>query len=237
MRTEFFQNGITFAQLQSGFSLGTDAVLLADFAGAERGRVCDLCAGCGQIGLLLAAQGCRDITCVELQEDACTQAQRNIERNGLADAMRAVCGDVRQIRTLLPHGSFDTVVCNPPYYPVGSGFTAKDTAAAIARTELSCTLADVCDAAAWLLRTGGSFCLIHKPERLTDVLTSLRERRLEPKQLRFVQHRQDAAVSLVLVRAVAGGKPGLTCLPTLLLQNTDGTSTAEYRRIYHMEDT
>ncbi len=237
MQTEFLQNGITMKQLQTQFPLGTDTVLLADFAGACKDTVCDLCAGCGQVGLLLAAAGDAKITCVELQEDAVLQARKNITENALDGRMTALHGDVREIRTLLAHGSFDAVVCNPPYFPANSGFAAKDDAIAIARTELCCTLKDVCNAAAWLLKTGGCFYLVHKPERLTDVLTALRECRLEPKLLRFVQHREGMPFSLVLVKAVCGGKPGLSYLPTLLLQNEDGTETAEYRKIYHLEAT
>ncbi len=236
MQTEFLQNGITLKQLAAHFPLGTDAVLLADFAKQCRGAVCDLCAGCGQVGLLLAAATDAKITCVEPQKDAALQAQKNIAENGLDGRMSALQGDVREIRTLLPHSGFDAVVCNPPYFPVNSGFIAKDDAIAIARTELCCTLADVCTAAAWLLKTGGSFYLVHKPERLTDLLTALRDCKLEPKLLRFVRHRADAPYSLVLVKAVCGGKPGLSYLPTLVLQNEDGTDSLEYRKIYHMED-
>lgn len=236
MLTEFLQNGITFAQLQSQFPLGTDGVLLADFAKDCSGAVCDLCAGCGQIGLLLAATTNAAITCVELQQTAYTQIQYNITANGLSDRLRAIQGDVRQVRTLFAHAAFDAVVCNPPYFPVDSGFVAKDPSIAVSRTELCCTLADVCAAAAWLLKYGGSLYLVHKPERLTDILTLLRENHLEPKLLRFVQHKQDAPFNLVLVKAALGGKPGITYLPTLMLHQADGSVSAEYRRIYHMED-
>lgn len=237
MQTEFFQNGITFRQLETQFPLGTDTVLLADFAKDCKGKVCDLCAGCGQVGLLLAAAGNAEITCVELQEQAHREAEQNIVANGLGGRMCAVRGDVREIRTLLPHSSFDAAVCNPPYFPADSGFAAKNDAIAVSRTELCCTLKDVCHAAAWLLKTGGSFYLVHRPERLTDVLTALRECRLEPKLLRFVQHREGAPYSLVLIKSVYGGKPGLSYLPTLVLHSADGTDSAEYRKIYHMEDT
>ena len=236
VQTEFLQNGLTLTQLSSQFALGTDAMLLADFAKDCHGAVCDLCAGCGQVGMLLASLTDASVTCVELQEEAALQIQKNIAQNRIPDRMRAVCGDIRNIRALLPHGSFDAVVCNPPYYPVGSGFSAKDEAIAVARTELCCTLADVCAAAAWLLSDGGSFYLVHKPERLTDLLTSLREHRLEPKQLRLVQHRQDAPFRFVLLRATLSGKAGLRILPPLTLQEPDGTPSAEYRRIYHMEE-
>ena len=108
---------------------------------------------------------------------------------------------MRKVNTLFPTGSFDLVVCNPPYYPPGSGALAPDGPRRTARAEVECTLEDVCRAAAYLLRWGGSFCLVHKPERLTDLLCTLRGSGLEPKRLRFVCKTAGSAPSLVLVEA------------------------------------
>ena len=108
-----------------------------------------------------------------------------------------------------------------------------------ARSEVSCTLEDVCRAASYLLRWGGAFCLVHKPERLTDLLCLLRETGLEPKRLRFVVNRTGAAPSLVLLEGRRGGKPGLTVEPPLILQKPDGSPTEELDAIYFRttEDT
>lgn len=236
MQTEFFQNGITMTQQEGLFRLGSDAVLLADFAALpKKARVCDLCAGSGAISLLLLARepDCR-VTAVELQAAACETARANLAANGLQDRMEVVRGDLRKIQSLLPHRRFDCVVCNPPYYPVGSGKTAESEEIALARTEKACTIGDVCRAAAWLLPTGGSFFLVHKPERLCDIFCALREHRLEPKLLRLVRHDASKEASLVLIKSVSGGKPGLQLAPDLLLHNPDGSESAEYRRIYHL---
>ena len=237
MKPEFFQNGIRFVSSPGQFSLGTDAMVLADFAEPEPGaEVCDLCAGCGAVGLLLLAkEPGLTVTAVELQEEACRAARENAVANDLTERLRVVQGDLRQIKGLLPASGFRCVVCNPPYYPVGAGFAAKDRALAVARTELCCTLADVCAAAAWLLRTGGSFFLVHRAERIADAICSLREAGLEPKRLRLVRHSPKDGYSLVLCKAVLGGRPGVQCLPELVLFEEDGSPSGEYRRIYHMK--
>ena len=236
METEYLQHDLTLLQSDGLFRLGTDAMVLADFAAVPKGAaVCDLCAGAGAIGMLLLARdpGCT-VTAVELQSKAVDLMERTVKQNGLTGRLIPVRGDVREIRRLLPQGSFRHAVCNPPYYPVDSGFPAQSEAQAIARTEQCCTLENVLDAAAWLLPTGGDFWLIHKPERLTDLLCGLRAHGLEPKRLRFVAYRSDSRPSLVLLRAVRGGRPGLDAQETLFLQNLDGTPSEEYKRIYHL---
>ena len=105
-----------------------------------------------------------------------------------------------------------------------------------ARSEITCTLEDVCRAAGWLLRWGGSFCLVHKPERLTDLLCTLRAHRLEPKRIRLVRHHAGADANLVLIAARRGGKPGVMLEPELLLFTPDGQETTDYRRIYHHQE-
>lgn len=236
MEAEYLQNGLVLLQDDGLFPLGTDAMVLADFARIPRGAaVCDLCAGGGAVGFLLLAQDrSRSVTAVELQQAACELMERSVRKNALEERFRILRGDVRQIRSLLPRGSFRHVVCNPPYYPVGSGFPPGDEAQAIARTELCCTPEDFCAAAKWLLPTGGSLWLVHKPERLAELCCALRAAALEPKRLRAVCPKPGSAPSLLLIRAVRGGKPGLDWLPPLVLKDENGAPTEEYRRIYHL---
>ena len=193
------------------FPLGTDALALARFAAVPKGAaVCDLCAGSGAVGLwLLSRDPALSVTAVELQEPPCRRMERTAAENGITDRFRVLRGDLRDIRALLPPGSFSQVVCNPPYYPVGRGYAPASEAQAIARTERCCTLEDVCAAAAWLLPTGGCFWLVHLPERLTDLLCALRAHGLAPKILRTLCAAPDKPPSLVLLKAVRGGKPGL----------------------------
>ena len=237
MHPEFFHGSLKFLQSDRLFRLGTDAMVLADFAQLPAGAaVCDLCAGTGAVGLLLAAAdpACT-VTAVELQAEACACMERTVAENGLASRFRICNLDLRQHRENLPHGAFRFVVCNPPYDPVGAGAAPENPAVAIARTELCCTLDDAVSAARWLLTTGGSLDLVYRPERLTDLLCTLRAHELEPKHLRFVRHGPGKPASLVLVRAVCGGRPGLRIDPELLLHDAVGAETEEYRRIYHLD--
>ena len=124
------------------------------------------------------------------------------------------------------------MICNPPYFPTDSGALSETASRRSARAEIDCTLEEVCRAAAYLLRWGGSFCLVQRPERLTDLLCSLRPLGLEPKRLRFVQMQAGTAPSLLLLEARRGGKPGLSTEPPLILRNSDGRDSAELDQIY-----
>lgn len=223
------------------FRPGTDSFLLSSLPRLKPGlRVCDLGSGTGLLGLLLLQrQPNLAVTGVEIQADAVRLAARAAVENGLTDRLTFRHSDLRDVKSLFPTGSFDLVVCNPPYYPSKSGAVSPDSPRQTARSEVRCTLDDVCLAAAYLLRWGGSFCLVHKPERLTDLLCALRQARMEPKRLRFVCQTADAAPSLILLEGRRGGKPGLAIEPPLIMQQPDGSPTAELDAIYFrtQEDT
>lgn len=226
--------GPVFAQATHA-PLCTDSVLLADFVRPERAaRGIDLGCGSGILSLLLLyrAQGLH-MTGLELLPEAVELARENLARNGLEDRGEILCGDIREHRRLFPAGSIDLAVANPPYFPVARGALSPDPERAAARGELRCTLEELCAAAQWLLRTGGGFCLVHRPERLAEVFVSMSGHGLEPKRLRPVCPREGAAPSLVLVEGRRGGKPGLKIEPPLVLTNPEGNESAEVRRIYH----
>lgn len=232
--TELWPGGPRFAQ-SAHAPLGTDSVLLADFvplAGAKRGI--DLGCASGALALLLLARSeTLHMTGLEIVPQAAALAEKNLAENALSARGEIVCGDIREVRSLFRAGSFDLVVANPPYYPLGSGALPADPDRAAARGELSCTLAELSAAAAFLCRTGGRFCLVHKPERLAEIFTALSAQGLEPKRLRFVCARAHAAPSLALIEARRGGAPGLAVESALVLEDETGGPSAELRRIYH----
>ena len=230
---------ISLPRLPEQFPLGTDSVLLADFVRLpSKALAADLGAGVGTLGLLLCARkpDCR-VDGIELQAQAVDAARAVIRENGMEGRVSVARGDLRQIADFSPAGRYDAVVANPPYFPAGSGAAAASESMALARTELGCTLAEVCAAAAWLLRWSGLFFLVHRPERLCDLMTELRGHGLEPKRLRLVRHRPDALPCLVLLESRRGGKPGLTIEPELLLRDEIGEESEEYRRIYGLGGT
>ena len=228
--------GLRFAYGRGQFPPGLDSFLLASLPKLKAGmKVCDLGCGTGLLGLLLLQrEGALTVTGLEIQPEAVRLGERAVLENHLSGRLTFRLEDLRE--TALPAGSFDLAVCNPPYFPPSSGPPPKGEARRTARTEESCTREEVCRAAARLLRWGGSFCLVHKPERLADLVCALRESGLEPKRLRFVCVRPERAPSLILMEARRGGRPGLRAEPPLALENADGSPTAELNRIYFREE-
>jgi len=219
-----------------GAPLGTDTMLLADFARTRPGEtICDLGCGGGALSLLLCAKdaSCR-VTGVELDPASCAAAAENFAQAVLNGRCRLVPGDLGSIRSLLPAGGFSMAVANPPYFPV-SAPSSPDAARADARTETRCTLDVLCGAAAWVLRNRGRFFLVYRAARLCDLLLALRAGGLEPKRLRLARHRPGAAAKLVLIEARKGGGTGLRFEPELLLYDADGAPTPDFRRIYHLQ--
>jgi len=211
--------------------------MLAYFAGnaevKKRKSAVDLGCGSGIISILLAwGDPGLHIDGIEIQPHAARLATENAGLCGLSDRVNVIEGDLRLCREFLSAGAYDLTVSNPPYYTPGKGKRAQSPGKAIARGEELCTLEDVCKAAGYLTRWGGSFLIVHKPERLADIFRSLSENNLEPKRIRFVQHKPASQPSLVLIESRRGGKPSLKIEAPLILANDDGSDSDEVRRIY-----
>lgn len=225
---------IIFPESDKSFPLSTDSVLLSVFANVhEKDLVCDLCSGPGTLSLLLCARH-PELRCVgfELQRESVEKSMEFIAINHMEERVSIQQCDIRQFDTLAPKGTFDTIVSNPPYFPIGSGHIPDDDHSAVARTELCCTLKDLITAAAYLVKYGGDFFFVHKPERLADISCVLRENGFELKTLRFVKNRPGTVPSLILVHAKRNGKPGVRYLPDFCIQETTGEYSQEYLKIY-----
>lgn len=188
------------------FPLGGDSLALGRFATVRDGwKVCDLGCGGGTLLLLLAGRAePLSLTGVERDEGSAQVARDNLCRNGLYGTI--LHADLRKAD--LPAGSFDLVISNPPYFAVGSGKSGGS-----ARSEEDCSLDELCSAAARLVRNGGRFALCHRPDRLCDVICTLRQHGMEPKRMQCLAHSAAHAPSTVLVEAVRQGRPGLDFLP------------------------
>lgn len=213
----------------------TDTILLAHFSKPKSYETAvDLGTGCGTIPLLWNREKPPKHTyAVEIQENGADMATRSVAMNNLQDKITILNKDLRQLKGSLAFGSFDVVVCNPPYKPLGTGIVSSGESHSIIRHESSCTVEDVVKTASALLRFGGRFCLCLRPERLTDVITAMRENLLEPKRLRMVQQRTNKAPKLFLIEGKRGGKAGgLIVEPALLIEKENGEFSDEMMSIY-----
>lgn len=231
--------GLRVIQSPAAFRFGMDSVLLADFARPRKGdRAADLGTGTGILPLLLYGRE-PSVICdaVEIQPDAVDRARRSMALNGLTDRIAVHHGDLREIKTLLPHAAYTLAVCNPPYSPADASLPSPSPALRTARQEGDCTLEDVAAAAQWLLKYHGRLCLMLPVHRLADALSTLTRRRLTPKRLRFVHARADRPARLALIEALLDARPGLAVDPPLVTHTPDGTESDEVRRIYHLAVT
>jgi len=220
---------------------GTDAFLLAHFAAPRSiDNAVDLGTGCGIIPTLwLGRQEVRTCIGIELSQEACELAKETIQLNGDGIRFDVINMDLRELgkttagdREKVAREKFDLVVCNPPYFTGNSGYTSPDPERAKTRTEHTCTIADVCEAARFLLRYGGRLCVCHRPERLPDVFCTMREYGIEPKRLRMVQQRPEKAPWLVLVEGRRGGNPHLDILPPMIMKDEKGGDSPELAALY-----
>lgn len=207
---------LTLRQRDGLPKLGTDAKLLAAFATVRPGwRVLDLGCGVGVLQLLLAER-CERLTLdgVDLNPESAALAAENLRENCLFG--RVLCADLRDAAPFR-EGHYDLIVSNPPYFPPETGFVAPG-ARGMARSELTCTLPEVCAAAGRRLKTGGRFALCLRPERLPELFSALRGVGVEPKRLRLVQARPEKPPRLALVEGVRQGGVGLAVEPVLFLE-------------------
>lgn len=228
------RGGLRVIQRADAFRFGTDAVLLADFAAPRRHDcVCDLGTGTGIIPLLLyARENTISADAVEIQPDMADMAARSMAMNGLNEKIRVLPGDLRSIRTLLPHARYDLVTCNPPYGKAGGTLLNPDASKRLARHEESCAIEDVACAAAWLLQNGGRLCCVFPAARMIELSDAMRKYRMAPKRIRMVHSRVEKAAHLCLMEGMLDARPGLIIEPPLVIYDENNAYTPELRRIY-----
>lgn len=200
--------GLKLIQDTDMFCFGIDAVMLANFVHTDKNaRVVDLCTGNGIIPVLLSAKIPHDeIIGVEIQKDVAKLAMENISLNKLEGKLRIINDDLKNMPDVLGKSKFDIVTCNPPYRTKGCGVINEADTKAIARHEILCSLDDVIYVASMLLEPLGKFFMIHRPDRLCDILCCMRNHKIEPKIVQFIQPDRETKPTHVLIEGVYGGK-------------------------------
>lgn len=237
-RMDYVMSGEEMKIIQSPtvFSYSLDAVLLAHFTymPINRADVLDLCSGNGIIPLLLSKRTKGNITGLEIQERLAHMGERNIVLNQLEDRLEMIQGDLRKRHPALKQSFYDVVTCNPPYFktPSTTEHNSNDYLT-IARHEVYCNLEDVMRACKLYVKPGGKVSLVHRPERLVDIITLCKQLKLEPKRMQLVYPKAGREANTLLIEAVRDGNPGLKILPPLYIYQGDGEYTAEARTLIY----
>lgn len=228
--------GIRIIQNPAWFCFGTDAVLLADYASKSIKKdsvVLDLCTGNGIVPLLLSQKsGASKIHGIEIQSDVAEMANRSVSLNNLDEKIRITCGDLKVAESIFGKRTFDYITCNPPYKESGGGLTNKTDPTAVARHEILCNLEDVIRVSSILLKPLGKLCIIHRPERLADIMCLMREYKIEPKRLRFVHPSAERTATMILVEGSFCGGRKLFLDPPLYMYKSPNIYSDEIEKIY-----
>lgn len=227
---EQLHNGFTLSLCPGAFPLSTDSMVLAHFAHLPRNaQVLDLGSGCGTLGLLLCSQDphCH-VTGIELDPRAHETALGNIQRNQLGHRMVSLCADLRSVSERFSPGAFSVCISNPPYFSGGPASKALP----LARREDTCKPEDLFSAAGFCLKYGGDLYLVHKPERLAQLISLADRQNLATKRLLLLRHREGGPANLIFLQFRKGGKPGLL-LEEESLFTADGLPTPFHRAVYH----
>lgn len=244
---------IRIYQNKNGYRFSVDALLLFSFINLPRvKKIADLGAGSGIIGILLAKKyQDAEVALIELQKSLARLAEKNIVLNNLDDRVKVIKANLKEFGVkslelknsnfselqthnseLITPNSFDLVISNPPFRKVKTGRLSIGDEKAIARHEIKLSLKDMVTAGSTLLKHHGRLCIIHLPERLTEIMDAMKENNLEPKRLRFIYSNVSTEAKMVLIESVKGGRTGLKTEKPFLIYNEDGSYTDEMRDIY-----
>ena len=231
---ELHRNGYQIIQNTDGFCFGMDAVLLSGYTVVKKGEcVLDMGTGTGIIPILLEAktEG-QHFTGLEIQPQSVDMAKRSVALNHLEEKITIVEGDIKNASSLFGKSIFDVITCNPPYMNENHGLKNPQLPKAIARHELLCSLEDVVREAAYMLRPGGRFYMVHRPRRLIEIISMLSAHNLEVKRLKPVYPTKEKEATMILLEAVRGGNPLLKLEKPVIVYKEPGVYSDEIYEIY-----
>lgn len=232
---ELHRNNYVIIQDKKRFCFGIDAVLLSHFASAKKGDIVfDIGTGTGIIPILMSAKTNADkFFAIDIQKESVDMARRSVEINNLSDKIKIEHLDIKDVFSKFSKNYFDVITTNPPYMNVGSGFLNDFSPKSIARHEIMCNLNDILNKSYYLLKNNGKFFMIHRANRLVDIMEGLRKYKLEPKKIRFIQPYINKEPNLILIEAIKGAKPFLKVLPNLIIYDENQKYTKEVFDIYY----
>ncbi len=228
--------GLKIIQNEKGFCFGMDSVLLSDFAKNMKNNstVLDLGTGTGIIPILLCGKtNLKKVVGIEIQQDVANMAKRSSQLNNLQDRFEVVNTNIIDLKNMYEKQSFDVIVTNPPYKKENTGITNENEAKLISRHEITANLEDFISISKDLLKDKGEFYMVHRPERLVDILSLMRKYKIEPKILKFVSPNKNKEPNLILIKGIKNANSFLKVEKNLYVYNEDGKYTNEILKIYN----
>ena len=215
------------------FAFSLDSIILANYCNIRLRdkKIVDFCTGNGVIPLILTRRTKAEIFGIEIQKNLADLAIKSVSYNGLENQIRIINEDVKDF-SKKNISKFDLVLCNPPYFKLNEKSSLNESyEKKIARHEIMIDIEGVCDCAKKVLKDNGNLCLVHRSERLMEIIEILRKNNFEPKRIKFVHETIEKESTLVLIEAQKLGKVGLKIDKPLVLYNIDGSLTDEYKRL------
>ena len=228
--------GLKIIQNKKGFCFGIDSILLSDFAKniKRNSVVIDIGTGTGIVGLLLCKKtDLKEIYGIEIQKEVAEMAERSVKLNKLENKFKILNININDIKKHFVNKQIDVIVTNPPYKKMGTGLKSLDKRNLISRHEVECTLEDIIEKSSKVLKDLGEFYMVHRAERIVDIMVLLRKYKLEPKNIRFVHSKQNEKPNLILVKAVKCAKEFLKIDKPLIIYKDSGEYTDEILKIYN----
>lgn len=217
------------------FNFSLDSVLLANFVSINKNtnKIIDFCTGNAPIPLMLSTKSNAKIIGVELQKEVYELAKKSIEINNLQDKIEILNINVKDLSIKYETDTFDVITCNPPFFKVNeNSIFNKNDIKTVARHEIEINLNNIFSVARKILKNNGVISIVHRPERLVEIIEIMKKNNIEPKKIRFVYPKQNSECNIVLIEGSKNGNPGLKILPPLYVHDDEGRYLEEIEEMF-----
>ena len=217
------------------FNFSLDSVLLPNFVSLNKNvnKILDIGTGNAPIPLILSTKTDASIIGVEIQKEVFEIALESIKINYLESKIKIINDDIRKLYKEIETETFDVITCNPPYFKVNeeSNFNDSDYKT-IARHEITLNLDDIFKISKKLLKNKGIIALVHRPERIVEIIEKMKNNNIEPKKIQLVYPKKNKEANILLIEGMKNGNPGLKILPPIYSHNDDGSYTSEIKKYF-----
>lgn len=227
-------DNLKIVQNNEYFNFSLESILIPRFCILKKKmKIIDFCTGNAPIPLVLSTLTDSEIIGVEIQKEIYALATESVKINGLEERISILNEDVKKLPDLFETDTFDLITCNPPYFKVNESSNLNDNyIKTVARHEVMLTLNDIFAVSRKLLKNNGSVVMVHRTDRLSEILTLMTNNNLQPKRIRFIYPKEGKESNLVLIDAKKNGKIGVKVLPPLYCHNDDGSYTSEVLKMF-----